>query len=60
MVPVLVGEQGCGKSTRIAAISPTIEFFTKISLAEKDEDLSWKMRGRLVGEISELRRLNSK
>lgn len=60
MVPVLVGEQGCGKSTGIAAISPATEFFTEISLAEKDEDLSRKMHGRLVGEISELRGLNSK
>ncbi|MEN3260228.1 VapE domain-containing protein [Sodalis endosymbiont of Spalangia cameroni] len=60
MVPVLVGEQGCGKSTGIAALSPAPDFFTEISLAERDEDLSRKMRGRLVGEISELRGLNSK
>ncbi|MDC9591412.1 virulence-associated E family protein [Xenorhabdus sp. XENO-10] len=60
MVPVLVGKQGCGKSSGVAALSPDPSFFTEISFAEKDDDLARKMRGRLVAEISELRGLNTK
>ncbi|KER02837.1 ATPase [Photorhabdus temperata] len=60
MVPILVGAQGCGKSTGVAALSPDPAFFTEISFAEKDDDLARKMRGRLVAEIGELRGLNTK
>lgn len=60
MVIVLVGEQGTGKSTGVAAICPNIDFFTEISFNEKDDDLSRKMRGHLVGEIGELRGLHTK
>ncbi|MCX8963233.1 replication protein [Erwinia psidii] len=60
MVPILVGPQGCGKSTGVAALSPDPAFFTEISFAEKDDDLARKMRGRLVAEIGELRGLNTK
>ncbi|MBD2797218.1 replication protein [Xenorhabdus sp. 18] len=60
IVPILVGEQGCGKSSGIAALAPDPEFFTDISFAEKDDDLARKMRGRLVAEIGELRGLNTK
>lgn len=60
MVPILVGQQGCGKSTGVAALSPDPSFFTEVSFAEKDDDLARKMRGRLVAEIGELRGLNTK
>ncbi|MGJ7069959.1 virulence-associated E family protein [Morganella morganii] len=60
MVPILVGVQGCGKSSGVAALSPDPSFFTEISFAEKDDDLARKMRGRLVAEIGELRGLNTK
>ncbi|WP_445494430.1 VapE domain-containing protein [Photorhabdus sp. SF281] len=60
MVPILVGAQGCGKSTGVAALSPDPEFFTEIALGEKEDDLARKMRGRLVGEIGELRGLHTK
>lgn len=60
MVPILVGPQGCGKSSGVAALSPDPAFFTEISFAEKDDDLARKMRGRLVAEIGELRGLNTK
>lgn len=60
MVPILVGAQGAGKSTGVAAIAPAPEFFTEISFGEKDEDLARKMRGRLVGEIGELRGLHTR
>ncbi|EDA4887051.1 replication protein [Salmonella enterica] len=60
MVPILVGPQGCGKSSGVEALSPDPSFFTEISFAEKDDDLARKMRGRLVAEIGELRGLNTK
>lgn len=60
MVPILVGDQGCGKSTGVAALSPSPDYFCEVSFAEKDDDLARKMRGRLVGEIGELRGLHSK
>ena len=60
MVPILVGPQGCGKSSGVEALSPDPAFFTEISFAEKDDDLARKMRGRLVAEIGELRGLNTK
>ncbi|STH96592.1 replication protein [Citrobacter braakii] len=60
MVPILIGPQGCGKSSGVEALSPDPSFFTEISFAEKDDDLARKMRGRLVAEIGELRGLNTK
>lgn len=60
MVPILVGPQGCGKSSGVEALSPDPMFFTEISFAEKDDDLARKMRGRLLAEIGELRGLNTK
>lgn len=60
MVPIFVGDQGCGKSTGVAAISPSPDYFCEVSFAEKDDDLARKMRGRLVGEIGELRGLHTK
>jgi predicted P-loop ATPase len=60
MVPILIGEQGAGKSTGVAAICPHSDFFTEISFNEKEDDLARKMRGRLLAEISELRGLNTR
>jgi len=60
MVPILVGGQGIGKSTGVAALAPAADFFTEVSLHEKDDDLSRRMRGRLVAEIGELRGLHTK
>ena len=60
MVPILVGEQGVGKSKAVAAISPSPEFFAEVSLHEKDDNLSRLMRGRLVAEMGELRGLHTK
>jgi hypothetical protein len=60
MAPVLVGDQGAGKSQAVAAIAPDPMFFTEISFGEKEDDLSRKMRGRLVAELGELRGLHTK
>lgn len=60
MVPVLVGDQGCGKSSGVAALAPDPAFFTEVSFAERDDDLARKIRGVLVAEIAELKGLNSR
>jgi predicted P-loop ATPase len=60
MVPILVGGQGVGKSTGVAAMVPGNDFFTEVSFTEKDDDLARRMRGRLLGEIGELRGLHTK
>ncbi|WP_218145015.1 VapE domain-containing protein [Nitrosospira briensis] len=60
MAPVLVGRQGTRKSSAVAAIAPDPKFFTEISFGERDDDLSRKMRGRLIAEIPELKGLKSR
>ncbi len=60
MVPVLVGAQNAGKTTGVKAIAPHGDMFTEVSLGERDDDLARKMRGTLVGEIGELRGLDSR
>lgn len=55
MVPVLVGPQNAGKSSACAALSPTPDAYLKIDLDHKDADLSRKMRGKVIGELDELR-----
>jgi predicted P-loop ATPase len=60
MVPVLVGRQGTGKSSAVAAMAPDPQFFTEISFSERDDDLSRKMRGRLIAEIAELKGIRTR
>lgn len=60
MVPILVGEQGTKKSSTVAAMVPSADFFTEVSFHESDDDLARKMRGRLVAEIGELRGLHTR
>lgn len=60
MVPVLVGAQGIRKSSAVAAMAPDPQYFCEISLADRDDDLSRKMRGRLIAELGELRGLRGK
>ena len=58
MVPVLVGQQGTGKSTSVALMSPDPDMFCEVSLHERDDDLARKMKGCVLAEISELRGFN--
>lgn len=60
MVPVLVGEQGLGKSTGIRMLAPSEETFTAVSLHEKEDDLARRIKGRLVIELDELRGLHTR
>jgi predicted P-loop ATPase len=60
MAPILVGEQGEGKSTGLQEIAPAPEHFTEISLDKSDDDLARLMRGRLIVELAELKGLSSR
>lgn len=60
MMPIFVGAQGTYKSSTVESFAPKPEFFCKISFAENDDNLSRKMRGRLVAEVPELSALGTK
>ncbi len=60
MVPVLIGAQGIKKSSIAAALVPHRDFYTEIDLNQRDDNLSRSMRGKLIGEISELRGLHTR
>jgi predicted P-loop ATPase len=60
MAPILVGPQGAGKTSAIKAMVPDDEFYTTIPLDGHDDDTSRRLRGKLVGELEELRGLNSR
>lgn len=64
MAPVLVGLQAAGKTTAVEALAPFDDAdesaFVEINLTKKDEDIARSLRGKLVGEIAELRGLQSR
>lgn len=60
MAPILVGPQGAGKTSAIKAMVPDEDFYTSIPLDGHDDDTSRRLRGKLVGELEELRGLNSR
>jgi predicted P-loop ATPase len=64
MAPVLIGLQAAGKTTAVEALAPFDDAdesaFVEINLTKKDEDIARSLRGKLVGEIAELRGLQSR
>jgi predicted P-loop ATPase len=60
MAPILVGEQGLRKTSAIMAMAPAEEHYVSIPLDARDDDTSRRLRGKLVGELEELRGLNSR
>jgi hypothetical protein len=60
MAPILVGAQGIRKTSIIQAMAPNEDMYAEIKLNDRDADLSRKLRGKLVGELEELRGLNSR
>lgn len=60
MMPILVGGQGVGKSSGVAALVPSEDFFFEMDFSRKEEDLARQMRGRLVAEVGELKGLHSR
>lgn len=57
MVPILKSPPGTKKTSTIEALAPDEAFFVEIDLSNKDDDIARKLRGKLVGEIAELRGL---
>ncbi len=60
MMPIFYGAQGVGKSSGVAAMVPDPRFFSEFSFGEREDDLSRKMRGCLIGEFGELRGLHTR
>jgi len=60
MIPVLIGEQGVGKSNGVKAIVPDAQFFFEVDLRNSDADLARQMRGKLLGELDELRGMSKR
>jgi hypothetical protein len=60
MVPVLVGGQGTGKSTGVMAMAPEPDAYVEVNLEHRDDNLARSLRGKLVGELGELRGLATK
>jgi predicted P-loop ATPase len=60
MMPILVGRQGAGKSSGVAAMVPSPDHFFEADISSKEDDLARRMRGRLIAEVGELRGLQSR
>lgn len=60
MVPVLVGGQGTGKSTGVMAMAPEPDAYVEVNLEHRDDNLARSLRGKLIGELGELRGLMTK
>lgn len=60
MAPVLIGSQGLRKSSGVQTLVPDPSFFFEVDLTRKDDDLARQMRGKLVGELDELRGLGKR
>jgi len=60
MVPIFYGEQGARKTSAIKAMAPSVETYTDVDLTARDDNLSRRLRGRLVCELEELRGLWSR
>lgn len=60
MALILAGEQGIGKTSLVKLLAPAKEHYVSVALDTRDTDLARRMRGRLVGEIAELRGMRSR
>lgn len=60
MAVILVGSQGKGKSSAVAAMAPDEEAHVEISFHDQEDATLRRIRGRLVAEIGELRGLHTK
>lgn len=60
MVPILVGEQGVRKTSGVEAMVPDARHFVEIKFDDNETEMARRMRGKLIGEIGELRGLHSR
>lgn len=55
MMPILIGDQGCGKSRGVQALAPCLEWFTdSVTFRDKEDDQARKLRGVCVAEFAEM------
>jgi len=57
---ILVGAQGAGKTSAVAAMAPSPDRFAEISFSDPEALNLRKMRGTLVGELAELNGLKTR
>lgn len=55
MVPVMISPQGRQKTSAVMALVPHPDFYVEVSLLDRDADAARLMRGKLIGEIAELK-----
>lgn len=60
MAPVLIGTQGAGKSSALEAMVPDPDHFFDLDLDAKGDDVARMIRGRLLGEMGELKGMHSR
>lgn len=60
MVPVLIGDEGFGKSRGILDLVPDKRFHCEIDLHDNEAETGRRLRGKLIGEIAEMRGLDTK
>ncbi len=60
MMPILVGDEGPGKTSVIRALVPSDDYFCEVAFDEKDDDIARKLRGVLACEVAELRGLGTR
>jgi len=60
MMPILVGDEGPGKTSVIRALVPADDYFCEVSFDEKDDNIARKLRGVLACEVAELRGLGTR
>ena len=60
MVPIAVGAQGARKTTLIRSIAPQPDMFVELDLGKSDADLAREMKGKVVGELGEMKGFSAK
>lgn len=60
MAVVLISTQGTSKTSTLRTMVPHEDHYVELDLNARDEDLCRKMRGKLIGEMAELKGINSK
>ncbi len=61
MVPVLIGNQGVGKTRSVMALAPLADTYAEIDLGNtRDSDMGRQLRGKLICELGELKGLKSR
>lgn len=55
MALILVGLQGARKTSAVSALAPIPDTFVSLNLGARDDDTARRLRGKLVGELGEMR-----